>query len=132
MCYIYMYLYVYYNSIITTTCVTHAHTMLTVFTVNLFSDSMNSPHNVTTTVGQPVVLSCASSYTSVPTPTFNWRVVSPFPRAIAGSDNAVVGLNGSLYVLKPTADQSLIVFECSLQNGNNVRTGYIRLIVEGE
>lgn len=103
-----------------------------VFTANLFSMDSSSPHNVTTTVGQPVVLSCASSYNSIPAPTFDWVIFTPFQRSLQDSDNAVIGINGSLYVQKPTTEQSGMVFQCRLTNGDRVKTGYVRLIVQGK
>ena len=102
-----------------------------VFVVNLYSSSSSSPYNVTTTVGQPVLLNCASSYTSVPAPSFDWELLTPFSRPISDSDTFVAGLNGSLYIQQPQLSQSGYVFECSLNNGNSRRTGYVRLIVQG-
>ena len=98
----------------------------------MFSISPNSPHNVTTVAGQPVILSCGSDYTSVPPPAFRWEVYRPFRRDITREDNAVLGLNGSLYIQKPTVQQSRLGFRCSLTNGQSVRTGYVQLIVEGK
>ena len=103
----------------------------TVFEVSLLSDSRSSPHNITTTVGNPVVINCTRSYNTLPAPTFGWRIETPIQRSIAASDNAIVGINGSLYLQEPTLQQNGVIFSCSVRSGTSIKTGYIRLIVEG-
>ena len=87
---------------------------------------------MTTTVGQPVIIDCSPSYTSVPAPEFDWGLYRPFRRSTIASDNIVIGLNGSLYVRNPTMQQSGLGFQCTIANTPMVQVGYIQLIVEGK
>ena len=103
-----------------------------VFEVTLLSGNPTSPHNVTTTVGQPAIFNCASSINTLPPPTFNWEVYTPINRPIDSSDNAITGINGSLYIQNPTLEQSNMIFRCTVSSGGRLSEGYIRLIVEGK
>ena len=106
----------------------HTHTVLE---ATLFSSDSSAPHNVTIRVGQPAIIDCASSYNSIPAPTFDWSFRRPFLRPLISSDNMVIGLNGSLYIQDPVLSQNLLVLECTITNGGQlIMSGYIRLIVD--
>ena len=111
----------------------HAHTRTCIHAVlegTVFSSDPELPYNVTIRVGQPAIIDCASNYTSVPEPMFDWRKFGPFSRALQPSDNMVIGLNGSLYIRSPTSELNLRVLQCSISNTPMVLEGYIRLIVD--
>ena len=85
---------------------------------------------MTIRVGQPAIIDCASNYTSVPEPRFDWRIFFPFNGALQLSDNMVIGLNGSLYIRNATSVLNFLMLQCSISNLPTVLHGYVRLIVD--
>ena len=102
----------------------------TVLEATLFSSDSSAPHNVTIRVGHPAIINCASNYTSVPAPQFDWEIYRPFTRPMRASDNIVIGLNGSLYIRNPTSSHNLLGFRCTITNSPMVRQGYIQLLID--
>ena len=88
------------------------------------------PHNITIRVGHPAIIDCASSFTSIPVPTFEWKVYQPFTRDLRASDDMVIGLNGSLYIRNPTLHHIWLGLECTINNEPMGMTGYIQLLVD--
>ena len=87
---------------------------------------------MTIRVGHPVIIDCASSYTSVPTPTFDWEIYRPFGRPLLALENIVIGLNGSLYIRNPTSSHNMLGFQYTTTNSPMIRQGYIQVLVDGK
>ena len=104
--------------------------MHTVLEATLFSSDSSAPHNVTIRIGQPAIIDCASSYTSVPAPQFEWEIYRPFIRPMRASDNIVIGLNGSLYVRNPSSSHNMLGFRCTITNLPMQQHGYIQLLID--
>ena len=112
---------------------THTHTHVhSVLEATLFSSNHLAPYNVTIRVGQPAVIDCASSYISVPSPSFDWRIYRPFDRPLQASDNMVIGLNGSLYIRNPTSSHNTLHLRCTITSSSRTMSGYIQLLIDGK
>ena len=115
----------------------HTHTYTyslthTVLEATLFSSDRLAPYTVTIRVGQPAVIDCASSYTSIPSPTFDWEIYRPLTRQIQESDDVVIGLNGSLYIQNPTEALNQTGFKCTITNSPTIQVGFVQIFIDGK